>query len=92
MLNDCHMHESFSLKAARHLWYSASRYERAGFKMALHLPQFYSIRGERFDAYLYVLYLWPPAGARGSSAQQNATSSAVDDQKTPQPGLLRDWI
>eukprot|EP01043_Picozoa_sp_COSAG02_P048251 COSAG02_NODE_4722_length_5052_cov_9.256612_8_plen_61_part_00 len=60
--------------------------------MALHLPQFYSIRGERFDAYLYVKYLWPAAGAESSPGQHMAATSAVDDQKPSQPDLLRDWI
>jgi hypothetical protein len=59
--------------------------------MAAHLPQFYSIRGERFDAYLYVKATWPAAGAKGSPAQRTAATSAA--QKTSQPlGSLRDWI
>ncbi len=86
------MHEPFLLKAVHHPWCFASRYERAGFRMAQHLPQFYSIRGERFDAYLYVKYLWPPAGVGSSPAEQTAATSGVDGQKTQPGGLLRDWI
>ena len=59
--------------------------------MAAHLPQFYSIRGERFDAYLYVKATWPAAGAKGSSAQRTAASSTGEQTSHPL-GSLRDWI
>ena len=66
------------------------RYERAGFTMAAHLPQFYCIQGERFDAYLYVKYLWPPAGATENGPENEHKGEQTEPQRS---GLgLRDWI